>query len=123
MNCWRVHTRRVLCGRSSAATAELKQSNQNVVQQGERIAIATAVQGSAADLIKVAMIRLDRDIEKKKLPYRMLLQVHDELVFEVPKGEKKAAAEFIKERMESAMELKVPLVADCGWGANWLEAH
>ncbi|MFH0882850.1 MAG: DNA polymerase I [bacterium] len=102
---------------------ELKQSNQNIVQQGERIAIATAVQGSAADLIKVAMIRLDRDIEKKQLPYRMLLQVHDELVFEVPRGEEEAASAFIKERMESAMELKVPLVADCGWGMNWLEAH
>jgi len=102
---------------------ELKQSNQNIVQQGERIAIATAVQGSAADLIKLAMIRLDRDIEKKKLPYQMLLQVHDELVFEVPVGEEEAASKFIKERMESAMELKVPLVAECGWGQNWLEAH
>jgi len=102
---------------------ELTSSNMNVRQGAERVAIATAVQGSAADLIKLAMLKLDHDIEQKSLPYRMLLQVHDELVFEVPESEYDEAAAFIRERMEKAMSLSVPLVAEAGWGANWLEAH
>ncbi len=102
---------------------ELQSSNRNTVQMGERMAIASAVQGSAADLIKLAMLKLDADLEKEKMPYSMLLQVHDELVFEVPEGEEEAAAAWVKQRMESAMEVKVPIVADAGWGKNWLEAH
>ena len=102
---------------------ELAANNMNIVQQGERIAIATAVQGSAADLIKLAMLKLDRDIESDSRPYDMLLQVHDELVFEVPQGMEEDAAEYIKQRMESAMTLKAPVVAEAGWGTNWLEAH
>ena len=102
---------------------ELASSNGQVRQQAERIAIATAVQGSAADLIKLAMLKLDRDIEKNELPYRMLLQVHDELVFEIPKGQEEEAAAFIKPRMEKAMKLTVPLLVESGWGSNWLEAH
>ena len=102
---------------------ELKSSNVNVVQGAERIAIATTVQGSAADLIKVAMIRMQQEIERENLPYRMLLQVHDELVFEVPKKRVKSAARWAKKLMEEAMELRVPIVVDTGWGANWLEAH
>jgi len=102
---------------------ELLSPNRNLVQSGERMAIASAVQGSAADLIKLAMLKLDSDIEREQVPYKMLLQVHDELVFEVPEGEEETAITWIKQRMESAMELKVPIVADAGWGKNWLEAH
>ncbi len=102
---------------------DLNASNQNVRQAAERVTIATAVQGSAADLIKLAMLRLDRDIDRGQLPYRMLMQVHDELIFELPLGEEEEAARFIGERMESAMSLRVPIAVDAGWGANWLEAH
>jgi DNA polymerase I len=102
---------------------ELQSSNRNLVQSGERMAIASAVQGSAADLIKLAMLKLDADIDREQVPYKMLLQVHDELVFEVPEGEEETAVAWIKQRMESAMSLKVPIVADAGWGKNWLEAH
>ncbi len=102
---------------------ELHSSNQNVQQQAERMTIATAVQGSAADLIKVAMIYMQKDIESKNLSYKMLLQVHDELVLEVPENLIGEAAVWAKERMESAMKLEVPLVVDTGSGVNWLEAH
>ena len=102
---------------------ELNSSNGQVRQQAERIAIASAVQGSAADLIKLAMLKLDHDIEKDNLPWRMLLQVHDELVFEVPEGQEEEAVAFIKPRMEKAMKLTVPIIVEAGWGANWLEAH
>lgn len=102
---------------------ELNSSNGQVRQQAERVAIASAVQGSAADLIKLAMLKLDRDIEKDNLPWRMLLQVHDELIFEVPEGREEEAMEFIKPRMEKAMKLTVPILVEAGWGANWLEAH
>ncbi len=102
---------------------ELKSSNKNVKMQAERMAIATTVQGSAADLIKLAMITLHRDLKREKPPYKMLLQVHDELIFEIPEGEEEQAAKWVGERMESAMDLKVPLVVDAGWGKNWLEAH
>ncbi|MBS1261343.1 MAG: DNA polymerase I [Calditrichaeota bacterium] len=102
---------------------ELSAQNRNVVQSGERIAIATVVQGSAADLIKLAMLKLDAGIERDRVPYSMLLQVHDELVFEVPRGEEEDASAYIRGRMESAIALAVPIVADAGWGTNWLEAH
>ncbi len=102
---------------------ELQSSNRNLVQSGERMAIASAVQGSAADLIKLAMLKLDADIDREQLPYSMLLQVHDELIFEVPEGEEEDSISWIKQRMESAMTLKVPIVADAGYGKNWLEAH
>jgi DNA polymerase-1 len=68
------------------------------------------------------MLDAHREIEKKKLPYRMLLQVHDELVFEAPEKEAKACAEFAREVMSKAMKLKVPLDVDAGIGDNWLEA-
>ncbi len=102
---------------------ELKSSNKNVAMQAERMAIATTVQGSAADLIKLAMIQLHRDLKREKPPWKMLLQVHDELIFEVPTGEEEQAAAWVAQRMESAMELDVPLLVDSGWGMNWLEAH
>lgn len=102
---------------------ELHSSNGNVRQQAERMTIATAVQGSAADLIKVAMIRLQHEIDLWKLPYRMLLQVHDELVLEIPVEKLEEAIAWVKSRMENAMTLDVPVIVDAGHGSNWLEAH
>ncbi len=89
---------------------------------GERLAINTVVQGSAADLIKLAMLRVHGRIKREARPYRLLLQIHDELVLEVPKEDAEAAAELVREEMEAAMQLRVPLRVDVGWGASWFEA-
>jgi DNA polymerase-1 len=90
--------------------------------QAERQAFNTVLQGTAADLIKKAMLNIHAAVEAKKLPYAMLLQVHDELVFEAPEKEAKKCAEFAKEMMSGAMKLSVPLVVDVGIGDNWLDA-
>lgn len=92
-------------------------------QMAERMAVNTPVQGSAADLIKIAMIRIADRIEKEKLPLKMILQVHDELVFECPKSQVESLSLMVKEEMESAMSLSVPLIASVGFGSNWLKAH
>ncbi|MGH7739002.1 MAG: DNA polymerase I [bacterium] len=89
----------------------------------EHMAVNSPIQGSAADLIKIAMIRLQEKIKTKKMKTVMLLQVHDELVFEAPKGEVEEAGDLITHEMENAMKLKVPLKVDVGVGKNWLEAH
>ncbi len=101
---------------------EIASKNVMLKRQAERQAFNTVLQGTAADLIKKAMLDADAEIEKKKLPYRMLLQVHDELVFEAPAKEAKACAEFVQRVMGAAMKLKVPLTVDAGVGDNWLEA-
>ncbi|MCA8945019.1 MAG: DNA polymerase I, partial [Planctomycetes bacterium] len=101
---------------------EIGSRNVMVRKQAERQAFNTVLQGTAADLIKLAMLHAHERIEKEKLPYKMLLQVHDELVFEAPEKEAKSCAEFAKEVMSSAMKLKVPLDVDAGIGPNWLEA-
>ena len=90
---------------------------------GERLATNTPIQGSAADIIKVSMITIAQRLHKEKLTSRMLLQVHDELLFEVPEDEKEAMKTLVKEEMEKAVELKVPLKVDIGMGSNWAEAH
>jgi len=102
---------------------ELQSRNQNMRQLGARLAINTPVQGTAADLIKKAMIDLFQALEGRKMKTAMLLQVHDELVFEVPRGELEEAKELIREGMEKVWELAVPLRVDMGWGTNWAEAH
>jgi len=93
----------------------------------ERAAINAPIQGTAADIIKRAMIRVPPALEQAKLSARMLLQVHDELMFEVPEAEVEATSALVREVMENAcapaVELSVPLVADAGTGANWAEAH
>jgi DNA polymerase-1 len=89
--------------------------------QAERIAVNTPIQGSAADLIKVAMIRLYDEFKSGKMDARMLLQVHDELLFEVPVGELDAAAEAARRQMEGVGELKVPLRVDLKSGPNWAQ--
>jgi DNA polymerase I len=102
---------------------DLKSQNRQVRESAERIAINSPVQGSAADLIKLAMIQLTEQIRKKKLKSRMILQVHDELVFECPENEEQEMRALVKKEMEQVMPLKVPLVVDIGWGKNWNTAH
>lgn len=92
-------------------------------QMAERMAVNSPVQGSAADLIKMAMIRLHKRIQQEQLPLRILLQVHDELVLECPKTFAEEAAQIVKQEMEGAFVLRVPLVAEVGMGADWLVAH
>ena len=89
----------------------------------ERNAVNAPIQGSAADIIKIAMIRIYNQLQAQKLQTRMLLQVHDELVFDVPKTELEIVKPLVKEAMENAFTLAVPLVADLGVGDNWLDAH
>jgi DNA polymerase-1 len=89
----------------------------------ENAAVNTPVQGSAADIIKKAMIELEHRIARTKLAGQLLLQVHDELLLEVPAGELEETRELVRECMENAVPLKVPLKVDFGSGANWLEAH
>ena len=87
----------------------------------ERMAINSVVQGSAADMIKVAMLNIQRRIESEKRNMRMLLQVHDELVFELPRDEVELQADFVRSEMVDAMKLRVPMRVSVGWGANWQE--
>ncbi|WP_405323570.1 DNA polymerase I [Fibrobacter sp.] len=103
--------------------AGIDSSDRMESQMAERMAVNTPVQGSAADLIKIAMIRIQKRINDENLPLRMMLQVHDELVFECPKDQVEKLSQMVKSEMEGAMELKVPLVASVGFGKNWLEAH
>ncbi len=103
--------------------AGIDSSDRMESQMAERMAVNTPVQGSAADLIKIAMIRIQKRINDENLPLRMMLQVHDELVFECPRDQVDAMAQMVKSEMEGAMQLKVPLVASVGFGENWLEAH
>lgn len=102
---------------------ELQSRNRTVRQQGERLAVNTTIQGSAADVIKKAMIDIDREMLSRPCRSAMLLQVHDELVFEVAEEELSWVQEMVKERMERVLGLRVPLVVDMGWGKNWAEAH
>ena len=102
---------------------DLKSGNHNVRQFAERTAINTPIQGSAADIIKMAMIRIDAELERKLLPARMIMQVHDELVFEVEASRARDVATLVQQEMESVASLAVPLVVEVGIGANWTEAH
>lgn len=100
---------------------ELRERNFNIRAFGERVAANSPIQGSAADLIKIAMIRIDTRLREEGLKSKMLLQVHDELVFESPPDELSRLESLVKEEMESAARLSVPLVVDVGHGANWVE--
>ncbi|MBO08736.1 MAG: hypothetical protein CL478_10800 [Acidobacteria bacterium] len=99
------------------------QSHQRSVQSfGERIAVNTPVQGTAADMIKRAMVNLHRRLSDEGSGAEMIIQVHDELVLEIPEDEVEMAVTMVREEMENAIELDVPLVVEVGWGANWMEA-
>ena len=100
-------------------------NSQNATVRGfaERNAINAPIQGSAADIIKVAMIRIYERFKRENIQSKMILQVHDELNFSVLPSEKEQVERIVLEEMQNAYQLKVPLVADAGWGQNWLEAH
>ena len=102
---------------------EIDSSNFNLRQGAERIAVNTQLQGSAADMIKIAMIRIDKRIRDENLKSMMILQVHDELVFEVPTEELEVLQELVAAEMVGAMELRVPVKVDMGIGKDWFEAH
>ena len=101
---------------------ELKSSNFNLRSFGERVALNTPIQGTAADIIKIAMLRVDAALRKKKLRARLILQVHDELIVECPLEEREAVMEIVKYEMEHVMTLRVPLLAEAKCGASWYEA-
>jgi DNA polymerase-1 len=102
---------------------DLNSRNKPAQQNAERAAFNTVFQGSAADLIKKAMILIDKELTHQKMTTKMLLQVHDELVFEVPKDEVEGAQKMISHVMESAFELLIPLKVSCKIGKNWADAH
>ena len=100
---------------------ELRDRNFSIRAFGERTAANSPIQGSAADLIKIAMIRIRDRLVAEHRSGRMLLQVHDELVLEVPTGEVESIATLVKHEMEHAATLSVPLIVDVGTGANWVD--
>jgi DNA polymerase-1 len=102
---------------------DIHSHNATVRGFAERNAINAPIQGSAADIIKVAMVRIFDRFKRENIRSKMLLQVHDELNFSVYPEEKERVEAIVLEEMQNAYHLRVPLVADCGWGANWLEAH
>ena len=102
---------------------DISSRNATVRGYAERNAINAPIQGSAADIIKVAMARIYRRFQAEGIKAKMLLQVHDELNFSVPQDERERVQRIVIEEMEQAYPLRVPLKADCGWGTNWLEAH
>lgn len=103
--------------------ADINAGNATVRGYAERNAVNAPIQGTAADIIKLAMVAIDRRLREEKLQTRMILQVHDELNFSVPPTELKQVRHLVVEEMERAFQMRVPLVAECGEGTNWLEAH
>jgi DNA polymerase-1 len=102
---------------------DINSANATVRGFAERNAINAPIQGSAADMIKIAMINIHREFCDLKLDGRMTMQVHDELVFDVPLAEVDKAKEIIIERMRTAIKTEVPIEVEVGQGSNWLEAH
>lgn len=100
---------------------DLKTENRMRREMAERAAINAPVQGTAADMIKIAMVNIARKLEATHMKSRMILQVHDELVFDVEKNEKSKIETLVRQEMEGALELKVPIKVDIGWGKNWSE--
>jgi DNA polymerase-1 len=102
---------------------DLHSKNRQVRESAERVAINSPVQGSAADMIKLAMIRLHQLLPKQKLKSKMIMQVHDELVFECPVNEKREVEALVKKEMENVLLMQVPIIVHSEWGKNWDEAH
>lgn len=100
---------------------DINSTNRTIKSSAERVAINGPIQGTAADIVKIAMIALDRDLTAKNLKSKLLLQIHDELVFEVPEKEVEEMTLLVKNRMETAASLSVPLKVNIGIGANWLD--
>jgi DNA polymerase-1 len=103
--------------------ADINSQNSIVRGYAERNAINAPIQGSAADIIKIAMVNIQARLRKENLQTKMTMQVHDELNFSVPENEIEQAKKVVVQEMENAIKLHVPLIADCGVGTNWLEAH
>jgi len=102
---------------------DIRSRNHNLRAGAERIARNTPIQGTAADIMKVAMVRVQRDLEKRRFESRMVLTVHDELVFEAPPAEQEALETLVLEHMQNAVPLSVPLPVESAWGPNWGAAH
>ena len=105
------------------ALPELASSNFNVRSSGERMARNTPIQGTAADVIKLAMVRVWKRLRDEKMESRLILTVHDELIVEAPEAEAEKAAQILREEMEGCVQYAVPLSTDVHAGKNWLEAH
>ncbi len=105
--------------------ADINSANQTIRGFAERVSVNAPIQGSAADMIKLAMIKIHSEIKRQNLQTKMILQVHDELVFDVPKDETDVVKSLVLNCMETALALpnNVPIVAECGTGDNWLDAH
>ena len=101
---------------------ELKNKNYLVRSQGERIALNTPIQGTSADILKKAMIEIYQEFRKRKLKSKMLIQVHDELVFNVYKEELEEVKQIVQEKMENVYPFKVPLKVDIEFGSDWYQA-
>jgi DNA polymerase I len=102
---------------------DINSKNANMRGFAERTAVNTPLQGTAADLIKLAMIHIDEELSARKLSSRMLLQVHDELLFEVPRAEIETMHELVREKMENVHALLVPLLVEVGVGPNWRDVE
>ena len=101
---------------------DINSSNYNIRSFAERTAMNTPIQGTASDIIKIAMVRMSEQLSQNKLRSRLLLQVHDELIFEVPEEEIAKMQSIVKRTMEEAIELKVPLKVDLNVGPTWFDA-
>jgi DNA polymerase-1 len=102
---------------------ELRSNNKNTRQLGERLAVNSPIQGAAADIIKIAMVRIWKRFKEESVPAKMILQIHDELLFEFPGQGLEKIRGIVKEEMEGAATLSVPLKVEVGHGKNWAEAH
>ena len=102
---------------------DVNSGNATVRAFAERNAVNAPIQGTSADIIKLAMIAVDRRLRKEGLRSRMVLQIHDELLLEVPLSETEAVSRLLTEEMQGVIRLNVPLTVECNYGTNWLEAH
>ena len=103
--------------------ADINSRNSVLRGQAERNAINAPIQGTGADIIKIAMVRIYSRFEKENIKSKMILQVHDELNFNVIPQEKDIVKSIVVSEMENVCKMRIPLIAECGFGDNWLEAH
>lgn len=111
------------CTAAAAGCPELKSSNFNTRSFGERVALNAPIQGTAADIIKLAMIRVRDRLKAEGLEGRLVLQVHDELIVECPESEAETVCKLVEEEMEGVAALSVPLLAETHAGRSWAESH
>ena len=117
-----IEPRHTLLGRGRSRPTSAA-DNRALRAQAERMAKNTPIQGTAADIMKVAMVNVQRALDASGMEARMILTVHDELVFEAPEAELDALTALVREKMERAIALEVPLVVECGRGRTWGDAH